>query len=62
MKKSDLRKVRYCTVLNRSYADGLFHEWAQCGDQEHGLEKFALVESKDGQIYEVSTNDIVFIS
>lgn len=58
--REDLRKVKFRSTSNRTWSNGWFHEWAQCGDQENGLEKFALVEDEKGQIYEISTIDITF--
>jgi hypothetical protein len=62
MDRNDLRKVKFRTLSNQFFSNGWFHEWAQCGDQENGLEKFALEEDEKGKIYEVSTIDIRFAS
>lgn len=41
---------------------GWFHEWAQCGDMEHGLEKFALVEDEQGLMFEIAAHQIRFFT
>ena len=40
---------------------GWFHEWAQTGDEDGCMEKYALVEDEGGLIHEIQTHRIKFI-
>lgn len=74
MNKKDLRRVDFFlnvakdfhsvvhTSTSKDVLQGWFHGWAQCGNQEEGLEKYALIEDDTGLIHEVATHRIRFFT